>query len=317
MSSCEVDSSIKNVTNVVAEQPKRNVAQLKVDPSKRIMMNIEASLSNKKQRISVDEISGSECKKDDTSNSGYIMKPHAHDVLCGRGNFANYHDGNAHFRELVKNYKIDYVSCAKSQKKEYSQLIYNKIRELDPPGRFLKYEARLNIWIDIGEKRALEKTRQALREGAPDIIKVLSPERRAAEMMLDLKRLVENRNEKIDNNETNSNVSPESVPVQTDNCGSGNLGIKSLSRDTNFETELTARIEPVPSASNFVSNIKTENTIPTTYPHHTDEKKNSSTKRKIIKETNVDPALSDAASNTSFFAQAAIPGPKIIPTRYF
>lgn len=29
-----------------------------------------------------------------------IEKPHAHDVLSGRGNFVNHHSGNENFRKL-------------------------------------------------------------------------------------------------------------------------------------------------------------------------------------------------------------------------
>jgi len=139
----------------------------RVDPSKRILMEIKSRNSRKKRKSDHLNVG---TKEDDDE-----VIPHPHDILCGRGNFVNSHEGNEFFRELVKNYKLDYVSCTKSQKKIFSLLIYNKIRERNPPGRFLKYGPRLNTWIDIGEKKALEKTRQALREGAPDILKVLSP----------------------------------------------------------------------------------------------------------------------------------------------
>lgn len=50
-------------------------------------------------------------------------------------------------------------------------MIVDEIRSLNPPGRFLKQDANTKLWYDIGEKKALDKTRQALREGAPDIMK--------------------------------------------------------------------------------------------------------------------------------------------------
>jgi len=40
-----------------------------------------------------------------------------------------------------------------------------------PPGRFLKQDKETGLWHDIGYKQALAKTRQALREGAPMIVK--------------------------------------------------------------------------------------------------------------------------------------------------
>jgi hypothetical protein len=50
------------------------------------------------------------------------------------------------------------------------------VRARDPPGRFLKQDPATKLWHDIGEKKALDKTRQALREGAPEIMKELSGE---------------------------------------------------------------------------------------------------------------------------------------------
>jgi len=103
-----------------------------------------------------------------------IEKPHDHDVLSGRGNFVNYHPGNEHFRNLVKSHKISYVACPKPQKGKFSRLIVDEIRSMDPPGRFLKQDDKTKMWYDIGDKKALDKTRQALREGAPELLKELT-----------------------------------------------------------------------------------------------------------------------------------------------
>jgi len=62
---------------------------------------------------------------------------------------------------------------AKSQKPIYSRIIYDEIRAMKPPGRFLKQDPKTKLWSDIGEKKALDKTRQALREGAPELLKVM------------------------------------------------------------------------------------------------------------------------------------------------
>jgi hypothetical protein len=53
-------------------------------------------------------------------------------------------------------------------------MIVEEIRNRNPPGRFLKQDNSTKLWYDIGEKKALDKTRQALREGAPEIMKELS-----------------------------------------------------------------------------------------------------------------------------------------------
>jgi hypothetical protein len=38
-------------------------------------------------------------------------------------------------------------------------------------GRFLKQDTATQLWHDVGDKKALDKTRQALREGAPELLK--------------------------------------------------------------------------------------------------------------------------------------------------
>lgn len=53
-------------------------------------------------------------------------------------------------------------------------MIYDEIRARNPPGRFLKQDDQTKLWYDIGEKKALDKTRQALREGAPEIVKEIT-----------------------------------------------------------------------------------------------------------------------------------------------
>jgi len=117
-----------------------------------------------------------EQKEEEEEQVDNIITPHEHDVLSGRGNFVNYHAGNEHFRALVRKHKVAYVACPKPQKGKFSRLIYDDIRSLDPPGRFLKQDAKTKLWYDIGEKKALDKTRQALREGAPGIMKELTGE---------------------------------------------------------------------------------------------------------------------------------------------
>lgn len=85
----------------------------------------------------------------------------------------NYHAGNEFFRALVRKHKRAYVACPKPQKGNFSRLIVDEIKLRNPPGRFLKQDPSTKFWYDIGDKKALDKTRQALREGAPDIAKEL------------------------------------------------------------------------------------------------------------------------------------------------
>ncbi len=99
-----------------------------------------------------------------------VDNPHDNDVLCGRGHFTNYHQGNRLLRSLVKAIRVDYVLTQKRDKKHFSEFIFRRISGQDPPGRFLKKDPKTDTWIDIGHKKALIKTRQALRENANKVL---------------------------------------------------------------------------------------------------------------------------------------------------
>jgi hypothetical protein len=64
------------------------------------------------------------------------------------------------------------VALSKKQKMLLSKSIVNDVRSQNPPGRFLQKDSKTEMWYDVGDQRAREKTSQALREGAPDIRKV-------------------------------------------------------------------------------------------------------------------------------------------------
>jgi hypothetical protein len=55
-----------------------------------------------------------------------------------------------------------------------SRSIVEAVRSLDPPGRFLEKDTVTVLWSDIGHKKAVEKTSQALRDGAASLRKQLS-----------------------------------------------------------------------------------------------------------------------------------------------
>jgi hypothetical protein len=99
------------------------------------------------------------------------------DVLCGRGGTTNQHIGNRKFRTLVKQHQRSYLKCKKKEKPAVASKIVKMIREMNPPGRFLKQVksdgVSHGVWCDIGDARATEKVSQALREGAPTIRKAM------------------------------------------------------------------------------------------------------------------------------------------------
>ena len=58
----------------------------------------------------------------------------------------------------------EYLSGEKSVRMKISRSILHAIHCQSPPGRFLERDPKLHTWIEVGEKRALEKIIQALRE---------------------------------------------------------------------------------------------------------------------------------------------------------
>lgn len=103
---------------------------------------------------------------------GEILTPTASDVLCGRGDTINNHEGNLRFRELVNDNKHVYLAetSKRIDKAHITANIVQVIRDLDPPGRFLKkVDGKSGMWIEIGDEKARKKTSQALREDAPEI----------------------------------------------------------------------------------------------------------------------------------------------------
>jgi hypothetical protein len=93
----------------------------------------------------------------------------------------NHHVGNKRYRKMVEDRKIDYVNSKRLDKPLVALDIIRVWRNQDPPGRFLKFDEKTKKWNDVGDKKAREKTSQALREKAPLIRQHLEHERRAAE----------------------------------------------------------------------------------------------------------------------------------------
>jgi hypothetical protein len=68
---------------------------------------------------------------------------------------------------MVEDRKMDYVTSKRLDKPLVALEIIRTWREQDPPGRFLKVDEKTGLWTDVGDKKAREKTSQALREKAP------------------------------------------------------------------------------------------------------------------------------------------------------
>mmetsp|Transcript_7062 Transcript_7062/g.12670 ORF Transcript_7062/g.12670 Transcript_7062/m.12670 type:complete len:534 (-) Transcript_7062:229-1830(-) len=90
------------------------------------------------------------------------------DVLCGRGGLTNHHVGNQHFRNLVTQHRTPYALARKRDKAAIAQSIVRIVQETG--GRFLNKEAPMGateeVWVQVADQKAVDKTKQALREGA-------------------------------------------------------------------------------------------------------------------------------------------------------
>jgi len=95
--------------------------------------------------------------------------PNDNDVLLGRGNFANAHPGNKQFRAYVEIQRPDYDASQKCDKPIFAKLIITTINNLVPPGRFLTQDSDTDEWIVVDDRKAYNKTRQALREKSSKI----------------------------------------------------------------------------------------------------------------------------------------------------
>jgi len=103
--------------------------------------------------------------------TGVIVTPRRNDILCGRGGSINSHPGNVVFREWIHERKEEYnLADTKSAKTQITNDIFERIKSLEPPGRFLHKRGSNNLdntWSEVDDTKALAKISQCLREGAP------------------------------------------------------------------------------------------------------------------------------------------------------
>jgi hypothetical protein len=85
------------------------------------------------------------------------------DVLLGRGGATNNHPGNQKFRAIVAEHQIEYLQARKKEKVVIARRIVAIVHKNG--GRFLKRSPDAETWEQVTDKRAQEKTSQALREG--------------------------------------------------------------------------------------------------------------------------------------------------------
>ena len=87
------------------------------------------------------------------------------DVLFGRGKGCNDFIGNRRFRKIISYYRDLYINAKRPNKPLIAMKVVQTVRNSCPPGRFLKFDKNEKTWFDVGDKKACEKSAQALREG--------------------------------------------------------------------------------------------------------------------------------------------------------
>lgn len=101
-----------------------------------------------------------------SANEGTTAVLNLNDVLCGRGSRTTKYPGNVQLRSKIAAAKVEYSDefTTKKEKTVICAQIIADIRSLNPPGRFLEFDATRNLWIDIGDERARRKVGQCFRE---------------------------------------------------------------------------------------------------------------------------------------------------------
>lgn len=158
--SCKVDRTLSTTATI----PRTTSDGMKPDTTETLSDNSGSNVNNQSTPPSSNE----------------TLEPHDNDVLSGRGGSINVHPGNEKFRRLVEQRKRVYLSSRfKLEKRLVASSIVSDIRNQDPPGRFLSWNGRVGVWCEIGDKKARDKTCQALRERGPTIRAEMEAEKAA------------------------------------------------------------------------------------------------------------------------------------------
>ena len=138
------------------------------------------------------------------------------DVLCGRGKKFFDHEGNQNLRATVKLLKPEYDTLDKKGKRSIQLQVFDKVI-----GKFIKLEN--NKWIEISQKRALEKIAQHFRSIAKDTS--LSDTKTPSELNVARSSdILTHLTQVIDNAETSCKTSTDVIDfVKTYVAGSGNI----------------------------------------------------------------------------------------------
>lgn len=96
---------------------------------------------------------------------GFIQDPGEHDVLFGRGRCFLSHPGNKRLQMIIDLYRDEYLGSNRDQKFAMTQRIVQLVKfSGNEQNQFLKFNKKLEKWIEVNDKMAREKVSHALRD---------------------------------------------------------------------------------------------------------------------------------------------------------
>lgn len=105
-------------------------------------------------------------QQDASEKKVHAIVAHENDILLGRGGKNNMHVGNEKLRERARKVADQYHRSSKKEKSYLSRTLVQQVKEMDPPGRFLRRNTKENHWDDMtdDEDKCREKCAQVLRD---------------------------------------------------------------------------------------------------------------------------------------------------------
>jgi hypothetical protein len=83
---------------------------------------------------------------------------------CCSPDRTNRHPGNEFFRDAIEKRKEKYKAASTWERRRIAEAIVEEVTKRSPSGRFLKWSRGTGRWREVGFRKALEKTRQALTD---------------------------------------------------------------------------------------------------------------------------------------------------------
>ena len=94
------------------------------------------------------------------ANRNCFVERNVNDVIKGRGFKIAFSPGNRQYTSILGSFKAaSALSNIRSEKDRYARLVFQQVRNMHPPGRFLDLDEESNKWKVMSEKDALFKIR--------------------------------------------------------------------------------------------------------------------------------------------------------------